>query len=59
MNWLTKIEKALEVAFKYELHAFVLLLTGVGMAFHGLKDEGALVLGAGLTVFKNKVSGGQ
>ena len=50
----TKIDQALAVIYKYELHAFVLLLTGVGVYLHGIHDQGSAIIGAGLLIFKGK-----
>lgn len=49
-----KLDKTLAVLFKYEFHAFILLLTGVALYLHGVKDEGTAIIGAGLLVFKGK-----
>jgi hypothetical protein len=51
---LDKIDKALALAFRYELHAFVLLLTGVALYLHGAKEPGSAVIGSALLVFKGK-----
>jgi hypothetical protein len=49
-----KMDKLLGVLFKYELHAFILLLAGVTMYLHGLVEQGAGVIGAALLIFKGK-----
>ena len=49
-----KLDKTLAVLFKYEFHAVFLLLTGVALYLHGIKDEGTAIIGAGLLVFKGK-----
>ena len=50
----TKIDQTLAVIYKYELHAFALLLTGVGVYFHGIHDQGSAIIGAALLIFKGK-----
>ena len=52
----TKADHLLAVLFKYELHAFILLLTGVFLVLKGVKEEGFAVIGAALTIFKGKIS---
>jgi len=49
-----KIDKTLAVLYRYEIHAFVLLLTGIALYLHGAKDQGQVVIGAALLVFKGK-----
>lgn len=58
-----KIKNAVEmtdlllgVMFKYELHAFALLLTGIGTLIHGFKEEGFAIISAALLVFKGKTT---
>ena len=51
---LDKIDKTLGIAFKYELHAFALLLTGVALYLHGIRDQGQVIIGASLLIFKGK-----
>lgn len=51
---IAKIDQALAVAYKYELHAFVLLLTGIAVYLHGVTDQGQMIIGAALLVFKGK-----
>ena len=53
------LDSTLAILFKYELHAFVLLVTGVFMALRGMKEEGFAVIGSALTIFKGKFGGGQ
>jgi hypothetical protein len=48
------IDKAFSVAYKYELHAFVLLICGALLVLRGVKEEGFAVMGAALTIFKGK-----
>ena len=51
-----KIRRVVEVAMAAELHAFVLLAAGVGLVLCGHKDEGSLVLGGALGIFRGKSS---
>jgi hypothetical protein len=51
-----KIEKAVDLAIKAEIHAFVLLLTGAVLALKGHQSEALIVLGAAAGVFKGKIS---
>jgi hypothetical protein len=51
---LDKIDKVLALVFRYEIHAFLLLLTGVMMYLHGLTEQGSGVIGAALLIFKGK-----
>lgn len=53
-DWIERADQLIGVLFKYEIHAFVLLLTGVAMYLHGLTDQGAGVIGAALLIFKGK-----
>lgn len=53
------VDSTLATLFKYELHAFVLLITGAFLALRGMKEEGFAVIGAALTIFKGKFGGGQ
>ena len=50
------LDKALSILWKYEIHAFVLLLTGIAMYLHGVKDQGQVIIGAALLVFKGKAT---
>lgn len=54
---LEKMQRAVDLAVKLEVHAFVLLITGGGLTLAGHKDEGMMVIGAALAIFKGK--GGQ
>jgi len=49
-----KLDQMLTVLYKFEIHAFVLLLTGVALYLHGVKDQGQVIIGAALLVFKGK-----
>lgn len=51
---LDKIDKVLAMFFRYELHAFILLMTGATMYLHGMTEQGAGVIGAALLIFKGK-----
>lgn len=57
MTWDEKIQKAqqvVDIAIKAEAHAFALVLIGAAMIWHGATDDGKLVIGAGLAVFKGR-----
>lgn len=47
-----KLQRVVDIAVKAEAHAILMVLIGAGMCLHGNKDEGQLVIGAGLAVFK-------
>lgn len=47
-----KLDKALALVFKYELHSFLLIIGGVGLVMHGEKDTGSGILMTGLGIFK-------
>ena len=50
-----KIDKVLGVLFKYELHAFVILLTGAALYLHGEREPGSACIGGAMLIFKGKV----
>jgi hypothetical protein len=49
-----KLDQMLAVLFKFEIHAFVLLLTGVALYLHGIHDQGGAIIGASMLIFKGK-----
>jgi hypothetical protein len=51
---LDKLDKVLALVFRYEIHAFLLLLTGILAYVHGLHDQGAAIIAASMTIFKGK-----
>ena len=56
MTWDERIEKAervINLLVKVEAHALFMVITGALLCLHGNKEEGQLVMGAGLAVFKN------
>jgi hypothetical protein len=56
MTWderIEKVEKVINLLIKLEAHALFLVVCGALMCLHGNKDEGQLIMGAGLAVFKN------
>jgi hypothetical protein len=55
---LDKVTRAVDLLIKLEIHAFALLLVGAGLVLHGQKEEGQLVLGGALAVFRGKQSSG-
>jgi len=55
MSWderIDKIQKVVDLAIKADIHAILMVGLGALMCLHGNKDEGQLVIGAGLAVFK-------
>lgn len=50
------LEKYAALAAKFELHAIFMLLVGAGLALLGHKEEGQLVIGAALAVFRGQKS---
>lgn len=51
------VEKAgrfVDLLIKLEVHALLLLVVGAGLCLHGQKDEGQLVLGGALGIFRGK-----
>jgi len=53
-NAVSKLDAVLGVVFKYELHAFVIMLTGLSAYLHGAKDIGTTIIGSALLIFKGK-----
>lgn len=51
-DWIGKVVRLVEIAVRFELHAFFILLAGAVLTIHGHKDEGMLVLGGALGIFK-------
>lgn len=49
-------DKLFAILYKYELHAFVLVLTGLSLSIHGMKEEGMGLMMTGCTIFKGKPS---
>lgn len=49
-----KTQQVVELILKMEAHAFVLLMAGVWLILAGHKDEGTLVLGGALGIFRGK-----
>lgn len=57
MTWderISKLQSVVDLAVKAEAHAILMVLIGAAMCLHGNKDEGQLVIGAGLAVFRGK-----
>jgi hypothetical protein len=55
MNWdgfLQAADRAVDILIKAEIHALVLVGAGALICLHGNKEEGQLVIGAGLAVFR-------
>jgi hypothetical protein len=46
------LNKLADVLMKMELHAFALLACGIALVLTGHKDEGTLVLGGALGIFR-------
>lgn len=56
MTWDERIEKGervINLLVKVEAHALFMVVTGALLCLHGNKEEGQLVMGAGLAVFKS------
>lgn len=51
---ISKMDTVLGILVKYEIHAFVLLIVGCGMYLHGVHDQGQVIIGAALLVFKGQ-----
>ena len=54
MTWderIDKLQRLVDIAAKAEVHAILMVAMGALMCLHGNKDEGQLVIGAGLAVF--------
>lgn len=49
-----KIERSVNLLLKIEAHAFVLLAAGLWLILAGHKDEGMMVLGGALGVFRGQ-----
>lgn len=53
MNFdISKSTAWVDLLIKAEIHAFMILITGCALVLTGHKDEGMLVLGAAVAVFK-------
>ena len=55
MTWderIEKVQKVVDMAVKCEAHALLMVGFGAMMCLHGDKDQGQLIIGAGLAVFK-------
>ena len=55
MSWEDRaatLQKFVDIAVKAEVHAILMVVLGALMCLHGNKDEGQLVIGAGLAVFR-------
>lgn len=60
MNWdniIVRLEKIVDPAIRAEVHALALICIGASMCLHGNKEEGELIIGAGLAVFRGKSLG--
>jgi hypothetical protein len=51
-----RLNEWIDLALKCELHAFALLAIGASLTILGHKDEGQLVIGAALGVFRGNRS---
>lgn len=49
-----KLQLIVDIAVKAEAHALLMVGLGALMCLHGSKDQGQLIIGAGLAVFKGK-----
>lgn len=55
MTWedrISTLQKFMDLAVKYEVHAFVLIFTGAGLYLHGAQALGQGMVMTGLGVFK-------
>lgn len=53
-DFVDKVDQLLGVLYKYEMHAFVLILTGLALCLHAMKEEGTGLMMTGCTIFKGK-----
>lgn len=51
---IAKFQLVVDILIKAEAHAIAMVGLGALMCLHGNKDEGQLVIGAGLAIFKGK-----
>lgn len=56
-NFIEQFDKLMTVLYKYEVHAFVLVASGVTLCLAGIKDVGFSLVTAGTTIFKGKFNG--
>ena len=54
---ITEADHVLALLYRYEMHAFALVVLGVVLCLHGVKDIGFAIVTAGTTVFKGKFGG--
>lgn len=57
MSWdekIEKFEKVVNILVRCEAHACLMVGLGALMCLKGNKDQGQLIIGAGLAVFKGK-----
>jgi hypothetical protein len=55
LNWderITQLQRVIDIFIKAEIHALIMVGVGASMCLHGNKDEGQLIIGAGLAVFR-------
>jgi hypothetical protein len=50
----SRLDQLFSVLWKYEIHAFVLVVAGVVLCIAGIKDVGYALVTAGTTVFKGR-----
>lgn len=53
---LEALDALFTLLYKYELHAFILMVTGAGLCIAGLKTEGFAIITTACTVFKGKMT---
>jgi hypothetical protein len=51
---LEKAARFADLLIKLEVHAILMLAVGSALCLHGQKDEGTLIIGGALAVFKGK-----
>jgi hypothetical protein len=57
MNWdekIEKVQKVVDICIKADAHAFVLIIIGAVMVWHGASEDGKMIVGAGLAIFKGR-----
>ena len=51
---IAQVEKVINLLLKIEAHAMFMIVVGALMCLHGQAEDGKLIIGAGLAVFKGK-----
>jgi hypothetical protein len=53
-DFIEKLDRLMALVYKYEIHAFLLVVIGAGLCLAGAKEVGFSLVTTGCTVFKNK-----